>query len=465
MKLTQRSVVMSEAMDSSARDHLLRADGQEDLCFALWRPSTGMQRRTAVVQTLVFPNDGERTVHGNVSFEPRYFERALSLAAAKGAGLALLHSHPAGLGWQDMSKDDVFAEQGHAPSVLGATDLPLLGMTIAGRDGAWSARHWERVAPKTYERMDCKSVRVTGEKLTVTFCDTLAPSPKMTPAQVRTVSAWGERQQEDLVRLRVGVVGAGSVGGFVAVSLARMGFVDVTLIDFDIVKEKNLDRLVYATIDDIGELKVKVLADHMRKCATARSMRVEPVVAAVYEEQGFKAALDCDVLISCVDRPWGRHVLNTIAFAHLIPVVDGGISVAQNRLGEISKADWKAHTVTIGRQCLSCLGQYNLGDVQLERQGMLDDPTYIEGLSKNHPLRAGENVFAFSMACASLQVLQLLSLFIAPLGRSNPGAQLYHFVGGFMEEPKHETCSDNCLFPTFTSSADHCKFDVTGKKP
>jgi tRNA A37 threonylcarbamoyladenosine dehydratase len=137
------------------------------------------------------------------------------------------------------------------------------------------------------------------------------------------------------VRLRVGVVGAGSVGGFIAEGLARTGFEDVVTIDYDRIKKKNLDRLLYATSANVRELKAPVLTDRLRAVATAESFSVEPVVAAVYEEEGFRAALDCDVLFSCVDRPWGRHVLNLIAYAHLIPVIDGGISVRQT-----GRANW-----------------------------------------------------------------------------------------------------------------------------
>jgi tRNA A37 threonylcarbamoyladenosine dehydratase len=36
-----------------------------------------------------------------------------------------------------------------------------------------------------------------------------------------TVSAWGERKQRDLARLRVGIVGGGSVGSFIAEGVAR----------------------------------------------------------------------------------------------------------------------------------------------------------------------------------------------------------------------------------------------------
>lgn len=456
---------MTDTLDMSARRHLLRADRQEDLCFALWHPSTGASRTTAVIERLILPLEGERNVHGNASFESRYFARVLSEAAAAGAGVALLHSHPHGGGWQNMSPDDINTERGHAAAVFGATRLPFVGLTIAG-DEAWSARFWERVAPRRYERADCATVRVVGEKLKTTFMERLAPVPRATGAQIRTISAWGKAKQANLARLRVGVVGAGSVGAFVAETMARTGLEDVTIIDFDRIELKNLDRLLYAFPRLVGELKSPTLAQHLRDCATAHLFKAEPVIAAVYEDAGFRAALDCDVLLSCVDRPWGRHVLNFIAYAHLIPVIDGGISVRTNRCGELAAADWRAHTVTAGHRCMQCIGQYDPGLVQMEREGYLDDPTYIAGLPKNHALKARENVFAFSMACASQQVLQMLAMVIDPLGQSNPGEQLYHFVGGFMEpRPAQRGCKPECIFPQLVGRADHAGFTVTGIRP
>ncbi len=464
MSHARRSTAMTAEVDKAARGHLLRADRQEDLCFAHWRPSRGQDRTTALIERLILPAEGERNVHGNASFEPAFLERAMAEAAANGAGLALLHSHPRGRGWQGLSPDDVIAEQSNAGAVFGATGYPFVGLTLAG-DGAWSARFWERTAPRTYPGEWCATVRVVGDQLSMTYMDALAPVPRSTEEQVRTVSAWGEQSQASLARLRVGVVGAGSVGGMIAEALARTGVEDVAIIDFDRVEQRNLDRLNYATRADIGRLKVEVLAEHLRARATAERFNVASVAAAVYEEEGYRAALDCDVLFSCVDRPWGRHVLNLIAYSHLIPVVDGGIRARTNRLGKLAAADWRAHTATIGRPCLQCLGQYDPCYVQLEREGQLDDLSYIEGLPKDHLLRARENVFAFSMSCAALQMLQMLALALAPLDQPNPGSQLYHFVGGFMEEPVFGSCHPNCVFQSVIALGDASGITVTGHRP
>ncbi|MGA2402417.1 MAG: ThiF family adenylyltransferase [Syntrophobacteraceae bacterium] len=454
---------MTEEVARAARIHLFRDDGQEDLCFALWYPSRGQHRTTALIQRLILPGEGDRNVHGNASFEPAYFERALTEAAGAHAGLALLHSHPGGRGWQGMSDDDINAEQGNAGAVLGATGFPFVGLTLAG-DETWSGRFWEKTALRTYSRAWCANVRVVGDRLEMSYNEALTPRPQATDEQIRTVSAWGEDCQADLVRLRVGIVGAGSVGGMIAEALTRTGFEDIAMIDFDHIERHNLDRSQYATRADVGRIKVEVLAEHLRSHATSDRFTVNPVVAAVYEEEGFRAALDCDVLFSCVDRPWGRYVLNLIAYAHLIPVVDGGIAVRRNRFGELAMADWRAHTATIGRPCLQCLGQYDPGLVQMEREGHLDDPTYIVGLAKDHPLKIRENVFTFSMSCASLQMLQMLSLALAPLNRSNPGAQRYHFVGGFMEEAEFGSCHTECSFSRLIAHGDACGISVTGTR-
>jgi hypothetical protein len=457
------SVAIPENLTEDLCAHLIRRDRQEDLCFALWNPSYGQIRTTALIEDILLPQNGERRVHGNASFLPPYFERAVGEALKQNCGIAFLHSHP-GPGWQDMSDDDIAAELRMAPAVFSATELPLVGLTL-GSDGTWSARFWERQSPYKYVRKWCESVRSVGLGLQASFADHLLPPPAEIEEQIRTVSAWGYTKQAELSRLRMGIVGAGSVGSIVAEALARTGISKVTLIDFDVVKKHNLDRLLHSTRRDayLGRSKVRTLGRAIRRSATDRNFRVTEVMHSAVEVEGFRAALDCDVLFSCVDRPLGRSVLNFISFAHLIPVIDGGIRIEVDASQQMKAADWKIQTSSPRRRCLECVGQYTPAMASLEREGFLDDPEYIKGLPKDDLLARNENVFAFSANVASFEVLQLLQMVIAPLGISDSGEQMYHFVPGLLDPPVFETCKPNCPYPRLTAKGERTGITVTSR--
>jgi hypothetical protein len=156
------SVAMPAKVAEALSAHLNREDGQEDLCFVLWRPSLGRARASALVVDIVLPLSNERHVHGNVSFESEYFMRSAAIASERGCGLGLIHSHPGARGWQGLSADDFAAESGHAAQAEVLTGLPLLGLTIATQSECCSARLWKRVDRGRYKPRWCESVRETA---------------------------------------------------------------------------------------------------------------------------------------------------------------------------------------------------------------------------------------------------------------------------------------------------------------
>jgi hypothetical protein len=459
------SAAIASATHQQIATHLLQHRHDEDVCFALYRPSRGSERFSGLVQQPVLPRPGDRTVHGNASISSEYFSRVLEIAQAEEAGLVFLHSHTQrSRGWQGMSRDDVDTEQLYAPRAQAVTGLPLLGMTLAG-DQAWSARFWTQTRPGRFERTWCENVRVVGDApLSVTYHDEQRPPPRFREELKRTISAWGPKTQSDLVRLRVGVIGAGSVGSIVAEALARGGFEHIRLIDFDTVKRHNLDRLLHASPRDVrlARSKVESLQRGLRRSATAEHPRIDALEHSLVEEAGFEAALDCDVLFSCVDRPWPRLALNLIAYAHLIPVVDGGIRISV-RDEQLQSADWKAHMAAPGRRCLQCLGQYQPELVALEQAGDLDDPSYLDSLPDDHPLKANENVFAFSLGAASLEMLELLRSVVAPAGLPDVGSQHYSFKTGQIDLDT-STCNSTCRFSgPLLASGDGAAISVTAR--
>ena len=445
------SIAMPQSVGDVLRGHLIRDDYEEDLSFALWTPSYGSNRLTALIHSPILPTEGDRQRHGNASFNPQYFERVCSLALREAAGIAFLHSHP-GSGWQDMSRDDLNAELKLSGATMGLTDLPLVGLTV-GHDGTWSGRFWTHVHAKGYERKWCRNVRVVGGRLQAFFSDQLAPKPEFRNLFKRTVTVWGEENHANLARLRIGIVGLGSVGSMVAESLARMGFENFVLLDFDEVQPHNLDRLLGAMEKDIGKLKIDVAERQIRRSATARHPVIAKIPFSIAEEPGYRAGLDCDVLFSCVDRPRPRYILNHFAYPHLIPVIDGGVAV-RFKGGEFSGVDWQLQTVGPDHPCLSCLGAFDMGDVATEVEGKLDDPSYLQGLANDHRFKRNENVFPFSSNLASLEVLQLISLSTGIAGISDFGVQRFRYLPGILDADTERTCLRDCEFTSMIAQGD-----------
>ncbi len=452
----ESAAALSHNLHQRACAHLLRADHQEDVAFALWTPSEGQLRLTALVCDLILPKVGERLVHGNVEFSDNYFVRAIGIARQKGCGLALVHSHP-GPGWQKLSSDDYRAESGRAGAVQAATNLPFVGLTV-GSDGSWSGRFWQRVARRIYNPVWMASVRVAGQYLKLSYNPDLRPESVPSEALKRTVSVWGHEGQAQISRLRVGIVGLGSVGSMICEGLARMGVEWLDLIDYDNVEELNLDRIIGATRADVGRKKVDVAADNALRSGTARYLRINRHSASVVEQEGYRAALNCDLLFSCVDRPWARRVLNHIAYAHLIPVIDGGILV-RVRGERLVGADWHVHTVGPGRRCLECWEAFDPSLVGIERDGLLDDPSYIKQLDPRHVLLRNENVFPFSLSTASFELMQMASLIVGPV--HNLGDQNYHYAVGTVDHQADVGCQSSCLYPLLLATGD-TKVTVTG---
>ena len=444
---------MTTEVSGEASTHLLQhfrvGAVQEDLCFALWRPSTGSTRRTGIIYQIILPLEGERELHGNASFHPEYLARAIDVARREGVGVAFMHSHP-GNGWQGMNCDDILAERDVLAYPAGATGLPLIGLTI-GWDGYWSARFWEKLDGRM-TRQQCGKIRIVGPNTYQHyFDDRLAPPPARREALRRTVDSWGSAAQDDLSRLNIGIVGLGSVGCIVAEAMARIGVSKITLIDHDTVKQQNLDRLFYATERDTGELKVVLAERKIREHATSDNVQVTSLPMSVHKLPAYQAAIDCDFLFCCVDRPVGRDVLNYIAYAHLIPVVDGGVDI-QPLNDRLHSAHWKAHLIGPGHQCLRCNGQYDTSLVTSELDGSLDDPTYIANLPPEER-EWNQNVFPFALSVAGMEVNLMLRYLLFQDWWPPLKDQDYQFV---MEEMclSKGHCYSGCLFPSRQSQGD-----------
>jgi tRNA A37 threonylcarbamoyladenosine dehydratase len=99
----------------------------------------------------------------------------------------------------------------------------------------------------------------------------------------------GDGGMHALFKAHVLVVGIGGVGSFAAEALARSGVGRITLIDFDLVCITNSNRQLHTLRGTIGEPKVEVMAERLR--------RINPQVEVV-AQRTFYDAQSCDELLA-----------------------------------------------------------------------------------------------------------------------------------------------------------------------
>ncbi|MDX1990822.1 MAG: ThiF family adenylyltransferase [bacterium] len=130
----------------------------------------------------------------------------------------------------------------------------------------------------------------------------------------------GKENLQRLAGKRVGVVGLGSGGGFVAVSLAMSGVGNFVLIDEDVLEEANIVRHV-ADKREVGRAKAEAVADlilqrNPNAYVEARTGRIE-------------AHLDVldslDVLIVGVDGEQAKYIINQACLERDLVAIYAGV--------------------------------------------------------------------------------------------------------------------------------------------
>lgn len=79
----------------------------------------------------------------------------------------------------------------------------------------------------------------------------------------REIKLIGQENFEKLKNSKILLFGIGGVGGYVLESLARSGVENITIVDFDIVSESNLNRQIIALKTTIGKYKVDVAKERV----------------------------------------------------------------------------------------------------------------------------------------------------------------------------------------------------------
>ena len=105
-------------------------------------------------------------------------------------------------------------------------------------------------------------------------------------------------ERTELESARVGIAGAGGLGSNCAMHLVRAGVQHITVVDFDVVNESNLNRQFFFR-DQLGQKKVEALKENLLRIdpdADIRAVDMRLDASSVRE-----VFADCDIVVEAFD--------------------------------------------------------------------------------------------------------------------------------------------------------------------
>jgi hypothetical protein len=151
------------------------------------------------------------------------------------------------------------------------------------------------------------------------------------------------------------VIGASGTGSLVCELLARAGCRRILLIDHDIVKLVNLNRILHTTRDDVEHRRHKVEVLKRGIEASGLDCEVVPVVGSILDNAVLQRLNEPDFLLGCIDKDYPRMLLCKYAYQYNVPYIDVGAEIGGDEEGIVS-TDARVNYVAPGRWCLRCTG-------------------------------------------------------------------------------------------------------------
>lgn len=128
----------------------------------------------------------------------------------------------------------------------------------------------------------------------------------------------------DIYNKKIGIAGAGGLGSNCAFNLARSGFNNFKICDFDVVEKSNLNRQFYF-YNQIGTPKVYAIMQNLK--AIRNDINIQPINIFIDKFNIHKLFDDCDVIIEAFDRvEYKKLIIDEYADSDKLIVSASGIA-------------------------------------------------------------------------------------------------------------------------------------------
>ncbi len=165
------------------------------------------------------------------------------------------------------------------------------------------------------------------------------------------------KAQKILFNSHVVIIGCGGLGGYIAEILTRLGIGKLTIFDFDIFEEHNLNRQNFSTIENLGKEKVIIVKENLEK--------INPAIEIIAFTKKFDVQTDfdlinnVDIIVDAVDNPETKLKLADVCKKKNINFVHGAVAgmsgqfITNNTLENFYRNSEKGIEKTIGTPAFS----------------------------------------------------------------------------------------------------------------
>uniref|UniRef100_B0T6R2 UBA/THIF-type NAD/FAD binding protein n=1 Tax=Caulobacter sp. (strain K31) TaxID=366602 RepID=B0T6R2_CAUSK len=372
--------------------HLFPGDGKEAVAIALCGRRRGAYERLLVHKLVLIPHgDCDLRTPLTVAWSTDLIVPALEEAERRGWSVVKFHSHPGGYNMfsdqDDLSDGLLFPaihgwvehEVAHA-SVVMLPDGAMFGRTVDAQ-GVFSPLEAIVVAGERIEIW--RHSEVTGEGV-------IAPLPDFAK---RHAQAFGVRTTRRLSHLSVAVVGCSGTGSIVIEQLYRLGVGRLVIVDPDVVKDINLNRILNTTSADAAAARAKVEVLHDTIVRTGLGTDVLPIAKSLFDPEAIAAVADCDLVFGCVDSAEARFLINRITAFYVMPYFDVGVALDADQAGRITQVCGYLHYVQPDQSSMVSRGAISMEEVRAEGEkrrnpehyANLRQAGYIQNVDEDRP--------------------------------------------------------------------------------
>jgi hypothetical protein len=356
---------MPQHLYEALRQHLFRNDFDEHGALVLAGTSSTREGLNLLVREVILARDEDFPpgVHGYRQISPRLIAEVAGRAGEENLAYLSAHNHPGATRSVSFSQDDLDAHRRLFPHLLDLTEGRPVGGLVFGEQAVageiWLSKDEQVVVDEAV---------VIGPNLIRLAPGEETKSPRTDERFDRQARLFGDIGQARLKQLHAGVIGAGGGGSLVVEQLAHLGVGALTVVDFDVVSESNLSRIVGAVPHDVVEKRKKVAVLERLIQGVDPSIIFTGVDGDIVDLDVAEQLLCCDVLFLATDTVRARLVFNAIVHRYLIPGVQIGVKVEIASSGEIEEIYVAVRPVFPSQGCLDCAGLIDAFALQREQR-------------------------------------------------------------------------------------------------